>query len=46
MVHVCQKQLEDTIKYLEGSAMELEIKSLDVTGFYPKLKNPSCLVLM
>ena len=32
MLHVHQKELEDTIKYLEGSAMELEVKSLDETG--------------
>ena len=32
MLHVRQKELEDTIKNLEGSTMELEIKSLDKTG--------------
>ena len=32
MLHVCQKELEDTIEYLEASSMELEIKSLDKTG--------------
>ena len=32
MLHVHRKELEDTIKYLDRSAMELEIKSLDGTG--------------
>ena len=32
MLYACRKELEDTIKDLEGSAMELEIKSLDETG--------------
>ena len=32
MLYACHKELEDTIKDLEGSAMELEIKSLDETG--------------
>ena len=32
MLLVCRKELEDTIKYLKGSAMELEIKSLNEAG--------------
>ena len=32
MLYARRKKLEDTIKDLEGSAMELEIKSLDETG--------------
>ena len=32
MLYAQRKELEDTIKDLEGSAMELEIKSLDETG--------------
>ena len=32
MLYACHKELDDTIKDLEGSAMELEIKSLDETG--------------
>ena len=32
MLYTCHKELEDTIKDLEGSAMELEIKSLDKTA--------------
>ena len=32
MLYARRKELEDTIKDLEGSAMELEIKSLDETG--------------
>ena len=32
MLYACRKELEDTIKDLEGSAMELEIKSLDEMG--------------
>ena len=31
MLYACHKELEDTIKDLEGSTMELEIKSLDET---------------
>ena len=37
MLYACRKELEDTIKDLEGSAMELEIKSLDETGTKKKL---------
>ena len=37
MLYARQKELEDTIKDLEGSAMELEIKSLDETGTKKKL---------
>ena len=37
MLYACQKELEDTIKALEGSTMELEIKSLDETGTKKKL---------
>ena len=37
MLHICQKELEDTIEYLEASSMELEIKSLDETGTRKKL---------
>ena len=32
MLYARRKELEDTIKDLEGSAMELEIPSLDETG--------------
>ena len=32
MLHIHQKELEDTIEYLEVSSMELEIKSIDETG--------------
>ena len=32
MLHICQKELEDTIEYLEASSMELEMKSCDETG--------------
>ena len=32
MLYACRKEFEDTINDLEGSAMELEIKSLDETG--------------
>ena len=37
MLYAHQKELEDTNKDLEGSAMELEIKSLDKTGTEKKL---------
>ena len=37
MLYAHQKELEDTIKDLEGSTMELEIKSLDETGTKKKL---------
>ena len=32
MLHIHQKELEDTMEYIEASSMELEIKSLDETG--------------
>ena len=37
MLHVHQKELEDTIEYLEGSSMELEMKICDETGTKKKL---------
>ena len=37
MLHICQKELKDTIEYLEVSSIELEIKSLDKTGTEKKL---------
>ena len=37
MLHVCQKELEDTIEYLEASSMELEMKICDETGTKKKL---------
>ena len=43
MLHVCRKELEDTIKYLEASAMELEIKSLDETGTKKQLSENAVL---
>ena len=36
MLHLCQKELEDTIEYFEASSMEMEMKSCDKTG--PKKK--------
>ena len=32
MLHIHQKEPEDTIEYLEVSSMELEIKSINETG--------------
>ena len=43
MLHVCRKELEDAIKYLEGSTMELEIKSLDETGTKKQLLEDAVL---
>ena len=43
MLHACRKELEDTIKYLEGSAMELEIRSLDETGTKKQLLESAVL---
>ena len=43
MLHVCQKELEDTIEYLEASSMELEIKSLDETGTKKKILGKALL---
>ena len=37
MLHVRQKELEDTIEYLEASSMELEMKICDKTGTKEKL---------
>ena len=37
MLHVHQKELEDTVEYLEFSSMELEIKNCDETGTKKKL---------
>ena len=37
MLHVCRKELEDTIEYLEASLMEMERKSCDETGTKKKL---------
>ena len=37
MLHICRKELEDTIEYLEASSMELEMKSCDETGTKKKL---------
>ena len=43
MLHICRKELEDTIEYLEASSMELEIKSLDKTGTKKKLLGKALL---
>ena len=43
MLYACCKELEDTIKDLEGSAMELEIKSLDETGTKKELLEKAVL---
>ena len=37
MLHICQKELEDTIEYLEVSSMELEMRICDETGTKKKL---------
>ena len=37
MLHIPQKELEDTIEYLEVSSMELEMKICDKTGTKKKL---------
>ena len=37
MLHICRKELEDTIEYLEVSSMELEMKICDETGTKKKL---------
>ena len=43
MLYTHCKELEDTIKDLEGSAMELEIKSLDKTGTKKELLEKAVL---
>ena len=43
MLHIHQKELEDTIEYIEASSMELEIKSLDKTGTKKKLLGKALL---
>ena len=43
MLHVCQKEIEDTIEYLEASSMELEIKGIDETGTKKKLLGKALL---
>ena len=43
MLYAHRKELEDTIKELEGSAMELEIKSLDETGIKKELLEKAVL---
>ena len=39
MLHICRKELEDMIEYLEASSMEMEMKmkSCDETGTKKKL---------
>ena len=37
MLHVCRKELEDTVEYLEASSMELEVIICDETGTKKKL---------
>ena len=37
MLYACRKELEDTIKDLDGSTLELEIESVDETGTKKKL---------
>ena len=43
MLHVCRKELEDTIEYLEASSMEMEMKSCDKTGTKKKLLGKALL---
>ena len=43
MLYAHRKELEDTIKDLEGSAMELEINSLDETGTKKELLEKAVL---
>ena len=43
MLHVCRKELEDTIEYLEASLMEMEMKSCDETGTKKKLLGKALL---
>ena len=43
MLHVHQKELEDTIEFLEASSMELEIKGLDETGTKKRLLGKALL---
>ena len=43
MLYAHHKELEDTIKDLEGSTMELEIKSLDETGTKKELLEKAVL---
>ena len=43
MLQIHQKELEDTIEYLEASTMELEMKSCDETGTKKKLLGKALL---
>ena len=43
MLHVHQKELEDTIEYLEASLMEMEMKSCDKTGTKKKVLGKALL---
>ena len=43
MLQICQKELEDTIEYLEASSMEMEMKSCDKTGTKKKLLGKALL---
>ena len=43
MLHIRQKELEDTIEYLEASSMEMEMKSCDKTGTKKKLLGKALL---
>ena len=43
MLHIRQKELEDTIEYLEASSMEMEMKSCDETGTKKKLLGKALL---
>ena len=43
MLHICRKELEDTIEYLEASSMEMEMKSCDETGTKKKLLGKALL---
>ena len=43
MLHVCRKELEDTIEYSEASSMEMEMKSCDETGTKKKLLGKALL---
>ena len=43
MLHVCRKELEDTIEYLEASSMELEMKICDEPGTKEKLLGKALL---
>ena len=43
MLHVCRKELEDTVEYLEASSMELKMKICDETGTKKKLLGKALL---